>query len=74
MKSWRPKLLNKDVARVLDAVFQNSPAEPDWSAVREAIFTTGASQSFIVELVRVMFLYAEDPSAFDEYLYAIRED
>lgn len=67
------KSLNKDVARVLDVVFQNSPAEPDWSAVREAIFTVGANPAFIVELLRVMYLYSEDPSAFDEYLYAIKE-
>lgn len=68
------KLLSKDVARILDVVYQNAPEEPDWSAVREAIFTANFSQSLVVELLRVLFLYSEDPSAFDEYLYSIREE
>jgi hypothetical protein len=65
--------LDKAIARILDVLYMNSPGEPDWSAVREAIFTAGVSPSLIIEILRVLWLYAEDPSAFEEYLLSIKE-
>lgn len=67
------RLLDKAIARILDVLYMNSPGEPDWSAVREAIFTAGVSPSLIIEILRVLWLYAEDPSAFEEYLLSIKE-
>lgn len=65
--------MNKEIGRILDVLYLNSPGEPDWSAVREAIFTAGVSQALVIELLRVLYLYAEDTSAFDEYLLAIKD-
>lgn len=65
--------MSKEVARILDVLYMNAPGEPDWSAVREAIFTATFSQSLVVEILRVLWLYGEDPSAFEDYLLSIKE-
>lgn len=68
-----PKLLNKDVAKILDVVYQNAPEEPDWSAVKEAVFNAKFSSTIVIELLRVLWLYAEDTSAFEQYLLTIKD-
>jgi len=64
----RPKLLNKELVRVLDVMHQNDPGEPDWAAVQDIVFSSENPRALAMELLRIQYLYAEDPSAFDDFL------
>jgi hypothetical protein len=54
----------------MDAVF-DSNREPDWAAIREYAYLSRHSSWLITELLKAMWLYGEDPSAFDEYVWSI---
>lgn len=69
----RLRLLNKDLTRVLDILHQNDPGEPDWAAVQDAVFFSPHPKQLVMELLRIQYLYAEDPSAFDDFLVSIQE-
>lgn len=61
----------QELAQLLDTVFGDYPARPDFSAVRELAFLSTNHSWLITELLKVMWLYGEDPSAFDEYLWSL---
>jgi hypothetical protein len=64
----------QELCRLLDAVFENYPARPDFAAIREIAYVSEHSSWLITELLKVMWLYNEDPSAFDEYLWSVTND
>lgn len=59
------------LAELLDMVYENYPAEPDWSAIKEKAFTAEKPLELIVDLCKAVYLYSEDESAFQTFLYAI---
>lgn len=61
----------QELAQLLDTVFDCYPARPDFSAVRELAFLSDNHSWLVTELLKVMWLYMEDPSAFDEYLWSL---
>lgn len=61
----------QELCALLDAVFDNYPEKPDFAAIREMAYLSQHSSWLITELLKVLFLYNEDPSAFDEYLWSI---
>lgn len=66
-------MLSKDIVRVLDIMHQNDPGEPDWAAVKDAVFSSAYPQALAMELLRIQFLYAEDHTAFDDFLVSLKE-
>lgn len=58
-----------EVCQILDLVYAESPQEPDWAAVKTLIHTFDNPEQVQLELIRVMWLYAEDPAAFEELIY-----
>jgi hypothetical protein len=52
---------------------QNDPGEPDWAAVQDIVFSSSNPRSLAMELLRIQYLYAEDPSAFDDFLAGLQE-
>lgn len=62
---------NEELCRLLDAVFDAYPARPDFAYIRELAFLSQNSSWLITELLKALYLYNEDPSAFDEYLWSI---
>ncbi|ASX99249.1 hypothetical protein SEA_MOLIVIA_25 [Arthrobacter phage Molivia] len=65
--------MNKELLRVLDVMHQNDPGEPDWAAVQDIVFSSSNPRSLAMELLRIQYLYAEDPSAFDDFLAGLQE-
>ncbi|QOR56076.1 hypothetical protein SEA_THUNDERCLAP_21 [Arthrobacter phage Thunderclap] len=65
--------MSKDILRVLDALHQNDPGEPDWAAIQDIVFSSAHPKTLAMELLRIQYLYAEDPSAFDDFLVSIKE-
>jgi hypothetical protein len=61
----------QELCALLDLTFDNYPERPDFAAIRELAFVSKHSSWLITELLKAMFLYGEDPSAFDEYLWAM---
>lgn len=58
---------------MLDALHQNDPGEPDWSAIQDIVFSSNNARALTMELLRIQYLYAEDPSAFDDFLVSLQE-
>lgn len=65
--------MTKELTRVLDVMHQNDPGEPDWSAVQDIVFSSPNPRLLVIELLRIQYLYAEDPSAFDDFLAGLQE-
>lgn len=65
-------MLNRDeeLALLLDIVFEGD-GEPDFAAVRQIAYVSRNSSWLIAELLRVMWLYGQDPAAFDEYIWSM---
>lgn len=61
----------QELCALLDITFNDYPARPDFSAIREMAFLSVNHSWLITELLKVMWLYNEDPSAFDEYLWSL---
>ena len=67
------KTKNEELCELLDIVF-DSAEEPDWAAVREQAFTGHNFSWLITELLRLMWLCAEDQSAFDEAIWLLTNE
>ena len=65
--------MSKDILRVLDVMHQNDPGEPDWAAVQDIVFSSAHPRALAMELLRIQYLYAEDPTAFDDFLVSLKE-
>jgi hypothetical protein len=65
------KTKNQELCALFDLVFE-SAERPDFAAVRELAYRSKHSSWLITELLKAMWLYGEDPSAFDEYVMLIR--
>ena len=65
------KTKEEELCALLDAVFANGPERPDFAAIRELAYLSKHSSWLITELLKAMWLYGEDPSAFDEYVWSI---
>lgn len=63
----------QELCVLLDAVF-DGPERPDFAAVRELAYCSKHSSWLITELLKVMWLCNEDPSAFDEYLWMLTNE
>ena len=62
--------MNPEIMQILDLLYSEYPAsEPDWAAIKTLIFTFDNPTKVMLELMQVMFIYAEDPSAFEELIY-----
>lgn len=61
--------MNKDVLDILDIVYSDYPNEPDWAAIKQRIYVCENPTQVQLELIKVMWLYAEDPAAFEELIY-----
>lgn len=61
----------QELCALLDAVFANGHERPDFAAIREMAYVSKHSSWLITELLKAMWLYGEDPSAFDEYVWSI---
>jgi hypothetical protein len=64
----------QELCALLDAVFGNGPERPDFAAIREMAYLSKHSSWLITELLKAMWLYGEDPSAFDEYVWSITNE
>lgn len=60
----------EELALLLDIVFDDG-GEPDFAAVRQIAYVSRHSSWLIAELLRVMWLYGQDPAAFDEYVWSM---
>ena len=65
------KTKEQELCELLDAVFDGYPAQPDFAYIRELAYRSTHSSWLITELLRAMWLYNEDPSAFDEYGWVV---
>lgn len=61
----------QELCALLDAVFVNGHERPDFAVIREMAYLSKHSSWLITELLKAMWLYGEDPSAFDEYVWSI---
>jgi len=61
----------QELCALLDIVFGTPNCRPDFAAVRERAYLSKNSSWLITELLKTMWLYSEDPSAFDEYVWSI---
>jgi hypothetical protein len=64
----------QELCALLDAVFANGSARPDFAAIREMAYLSKHSSWLITELLKAMWLYGEDPAAFDEYVWRITNE
>lgn len=64
------KTKEEELAGLLDMVFVDSE-RPDFAFVREVAYHSENSSWLITELLKVMWLYGEDPAAFDEYIWSM---
>lgn len=70
----KPLTKEKELCALLDTVFSAYPARPDFAAIREQAYLSKHSSWLITELLKVLWLYNEDPAAFDEYLWSVTND
>jgi hypothetical protein len=68
------KTKEQELCALLDLTFDNYPARPDFAAIREVAYISKHSSWLITELLKAMWLYNEDPSAFDDYLWSITNE
>lgn len=61
------------LSELLDLVFDNYPEQPEWAEVKTLAYQSEKPVELITELCRVLFLYGEDPAAFDTYMYSLGE-
>lgn len=60
----------EELAGLLDVLFEGSE-RPDFAAIRELAFNCRHWSWVITELMKVLWLYGEDPAAFDEYVWSL---
>lgn len=64
------KTKNEELCELLDYVFDSREA-PDFAYLRELAFRSEHSRWLIAELLRALWLCAEDQAAFDEYVWRV---
>lgn len=64
------KTKEQELCALLDIVFE-SAERPDFAAVRELAYASKHSSWLITELLKAMWLCADDPAAFDEYVWRV---
>jgi hypothetical protein len=62
------KTKEEELCALLDIVFE-SAERPDFAAVRELAFRSQHSSWLITELLKAIWLCADDEAAFDEYIW-----
>lgn len=60
----------QELAALLDIVFADG-GKPDFAAVREIAYLSSNSSWLVTELLKVLWLYGQDPAAFDEYVWSM---
>lgn len=60
--------MKAEILEILDIVYSDYPNEPDWAAVKTFIYQCADPVQVQLELIKVMWLYAEDPAAFEELI------
>lgn len=58
---------------LLNAVFDSYPNEPEWAEIQTMAYKSDTPVELITELARVLYLYGEDPAAFETYIYSLKE-
>lgn len=58
---------------LLNHVFDAYPEEPEWAEIQTMAYQTEKPVETITELARVLYLYGEDPAAFETYMYQLKE-
>jgi hypothetical protein len=62
------KTKEQELCELLDIVFE-SAERPDFAVVREVAYNSQNSSWLITELLKALWLYGEDESAFQEYVW-----
>ena len=63
----------QELCFLLDCVFA-SGERPDFAAIREIAYCSRHSSWLITELLKIMWLCSEDPSAFDEAIWRLTNE
>jgi hypothetical protein len=67
------KTKEAELCALLDAVFE-SGERPDFAVIRELAYTSKHASWLITELLKIMWLCSEDPSAFDEAIWRLTNE
>ena len=67
------KTKEQELCELLDVVFE-SGQRPDFAVVREMAFLCRQRSWVITELLKIMWLCPEDPSAFDETIWRLTNE
>lgn len=60
--------MKPEILEILDIIYSEYPDEPDWAAVQTYVYQCDKPLELQVEVLKVMWLYAEDPAAFEELI------
>ena len=64
----------EELCMLLDCTFDDYPARPDFAFIRELAYASKHSSWLITELLKALWLYNEDPAAFDEYVWRLTNE
>ena len=61
------------LSKMLDLIYDSYPDEPEWSEIATLAYQTEKPVELTVELVKAMYLLAEDHAAFVTFMYNLKD-
>lgn len=65
--------MSTEVTQILNRLYDEYPAEPDWAEIKTLIFSFDNPTAVMLDFIKVMYLYAEDFSAFETLIATLGE-